>query len=63
MGKSLVRGMMASPSAINTQLVVRRPTLGEREGKMLHWKAKLAYVAVIAAFLASFLAEGEGWAW
>jgi hypothetical protein len=30
---------------------------------MLHWKAKLAYVAVIAASLASFLAEGEGWAW
>jgi hypothetical protein len=37
--------------------------MGEREGKMLHWKAKLAYVAVIAASLASFLAEGEGWAW
>jgi hypothetical protein len=30
---------------------------------MLHWKAKLAYVAVVAALLASFLAEGEGWAW
>jgi hypothetical protein len=30
---------------------------------MLHWKAKLAYVAVFAVVLASFLAEGEGWAW
>jgi hypothetical protein len=30
---------------------------------MLHWKAKLASVAVVAALLASFLAEGEGWAW
>jgi hypothetical protein len=37
--------------------------MGEREGKMLHWKAKLAYVATVAALLASFLAEGEGWAW
>jgi hypothetical protein len=55
--------MMEPLPAMNTQVVVRRPTLGEREGKMLHWKAKLAYVAVIAASLASFLAEGEGWAW
>ena len=30
---------------------------------MLHWKAKLAYLAVAAAILASFLAEGEGWSW
>jgi hypothetical protein len=48
---------------MDTQVVVRRPTHGRKGREMLHWKAKLAYVAVIAAFLASFLAEGEGWAW
>jgi hypothetical protein len=30
---------------------------------MLHWKAKLTYVLVVAALLASFLGEGEGWNW
>jgi hypothetical protein len=30
---------------------------------MLHWKAKLSYLLVVAAVLASFLAEGEGWHW
>jgi hypothetical protein len=53
---------MAGLPAMNTQVVVRRPTR-EKGREMLHWKAKLAYVAVIAALLASFLAEGEGWAW
>jgi hypothetical protein len=62
-GKSLERGMMPYPEPMNTQQVVRRPTLGEGKGQMLHWKAKLASVAVVAALLASFLAEGDGWAW
>lgn len=30
---------------------------------MLHWKAKLSYLLVVAALLASFLAEAEGWSW
>jgi hypothetical protein len=30
---------------------------------MLHWKAKLTYVLVVAALLASFLAEAEGFTW
>jgi hypothetical protein len=30
---------------------------------MLHWKAKLSYLLVVAAVLASFLGEGEGWHW
>jgi hypothetical protein len=30
---------------------------------MLHWKAKLVHVAVIAALLAAFLSDLEGWAW
>jgi hypothetical protein len=30
---------------------------------MLHWKAKLAYLLVAAAVLASFLGEAEGWHW
>jgi hypothetical protein len=30
---------------------------------MLHWKAKLSYLLVVAALLASFLGEGEGWHW
>jgi hypothetical protein len=30
---------------------------------MLHWKAKLTYTLVLAALLASFLAEAEGWTW
>jgi hypothetical protein len=30
---------------------------------MLHWKAKLVQLSLIAAVLASFLAEGEGWGW
>jgi hypothetical protein len=55
--------MMALLATVNTQLVVRRPTHGRKGREMLHWKARLAYVAVIAALLASFLAEGEGWAW
>jgi hypothetical protein len=31
--------------------------------QMLHWKAKLAYLLVAAAVLASFLGEAEGWHW
>jgi hypothetical protein len=30
---------------------------------MLHWKVKLAQVAVIAALIAAFLSDVEGWAW
>jgi hypothetical protein len=30
---------------------------------MLHWKGKLALLAVAAALLASFLGEGEGFIW
>ncbi len=30
---------------------------------MLHWKAKLSYLLAVAALLASFLGEGEGWHW
>ena len=30
---------------------------------MLHWKAKLTYLLVTAALIASFLAEAEGWSW
>jgi hypothetical protein len=30
---------------------------------MLHWKVKLAHVAVVAALLAAFLSDLEGWAW
>lgn len=30
---------------------------------MLHWKAKLTYLAVVAALLAAFLGDLEGWAW
>jgi hypothetical protein len=30
---------------------------------MLHWKVNLAHVAVVAALLAAFLADLEGWAW
>jgi hypothetical protein len=30
---------------------------------MLHWKAKLTYALVLAALLASFLGEAEGWSW
>jgi hypothetical protein len=30
---------------------------------MLHWKVKLAYVAVFAALLGAFLSDLEGWAW
>lgn len=30
---------------------------------MLHWKAKLTYLLVAAAVLASFLGTGEGWKW
>jgi hypothetical protein len=30
---------------------------------MLHWKVKLANVAVVAALLAVFLGGLEGWAW
>jgi hypothetical protein len=33
------------------------------EIKMLHWKAKLAYLLVAATVLASFLGEAEGWHW
>jgi hypothetical protein len=30
---------------------------------MLHWKAKVTYLLVVAAFLAAFLGEAEGWHW
>jgi hypothetical protein len=30
---------------------------------MLHWKVQLVHVAVIAALLAAFLSDLEGWAW
>jgi hypothetical protein len=30
---------------------------------MLHWKVKLVHVAVIAALLAAFLSDLEGWSW
>jgi hypothetical protein len=30
---------------------------------MLHWKAKLTYLLVVAALAASFLGEAEGWHW
>jgi hypothetical protein len=30
---------------------------------MLHWKVKLANVAVVAALLAAFLSDLEGWSW
>jgi hypothetical protein len=30
---------------------------------MLHWKSKFVQVAVVAAFLAAFLSDLEGWAW
>ena len=43
-------------------LVVQASTHG-REQQMLHWKAKLAYLLVAAAVLASFLGEAEGWHW
>jgi hypothetical protein len=33
------------------------------ENKMLHWKAKLTYLLVVAALLAGFLGEAEGWHW
>jgi hypothetical protein len=30
---------------------------------MLHWKAKLVHVAVVASLLAALLSDLEGWAW
>jgi hypothetical protein len=30
---------------------------------MLHWKAKLVHVGVVASLLAAFLSDLEGWAW
>jgi hypothetical protein len=30
---------------------------------MLHWKAKLVHVAVVAAVLAAFLSDLEVWTW
>jgi hypothetical protein len=30
---------------------------------MLHWKIKLAQIAVVAALLAAFLSDLEGWSW
>jgi len=55
---------MLYPAPMDTQQVVGVRLFWEKgRDKMLHWKAKLAYVAVVATLLASFLAEGEGWAW
>jgi hypothetical protein len=53
--------MLASRRAADTWVV-----LGVRHRErieMLHWKAKLAHVAVVAALLAAFLSDLEGWAW
>jgi hypothetical protein len=30
---------------------------------MLHWKAKLVQLSLIAAVIASVIAEAEGWGW
>jgi hypothetical protein len=30
---------------------------------MLHWKVKLVQIAAVAALLAAFLSDLEGWAW
>jgi hypothetical protein len=40
-----------------------RPGIDYGREQMLHWKAKLAYLLVAAAVLASFLGEAEGWHW
>jgi len=59
--ESLEGGMLCAPPYADTS-ARRRFRTREMIG-MLHWKVKLAHVAVVAALLAAFLSDLEGWAW
>lgn len=52
---------MRTPRSPRILRDVQASNTGDNE--MLHWKAKLAYLLVAAAVLASFLGEAEGWHW
>jgi len=47
----------------STDTAVRPRRLTRERTQMLHWKVKLAHLGVIAALLAAFLSDLEGWAW
>ena len=52
--RPLARGQTKRPGT-------RRP--GRRENEMLSWKGTVVKLLALAAFIASFAGEAEGWTW
>jgi hypothetical protein len=46
---------------VNQEPGTRRP--GRRENRMLSWKGTVVKLLALAAFIASFAGEAEGWTW